>query len=250
MRVRVWGHGISDNQKIKIAMKNILEEKPSLDLKGRLLASVQFVDDEDVKDKRVLNIGCGFGWCELNFLSRGVKQMAGIEISEEDLKTARENIIDEKVKFSVGSAIKAPFPDQSFNTVVSWEVIEHIPKNTENRMFVEVNRVLQPGGTFYLSTPHASFFSNILDPAWWLIGHRHYSRRQLASYAKKNGFEVIDVKIKGRWWMLFSVLNMYISKWILRREPLFKDVFSQKDHEEYMAEDGFGDIFIKMKKVI
>lgn len=169
-------------------MKNILDEKPNENLTGRLLASVQFVSDEDVKDKNALNVGCGFGWCELNFLSRGVKQMAGIEISEEDLKTARENVVNERVKFCLGSAIQIPFPDKSFDTVVSWEVIEHIPKNTENRMFTEVARVLRSGGVFYLSTPHASFFSNILDPAWWLIGHRHYSREQLALYAKQNGY--------------------------------------------------------------
>lgn len=231
-------------------MKNILDEKPSHNLRGRLLASVQFVDDEDVKNKRVLNIGCGFGWCELNFLDRGVHQMTGIEISEEDLKTARENVRNEKIDFCVGSAAELPFPAQSFDTVVSWEVIEHIPLNTENQMFAEVARVLKSGGMFYLSTPHASFFSNMLDPAWWLIGHRHYSRRQLASYAKKNGFEVMEVKIKGKWWALLSILNMYISKWILRREPLFQDIFSQKEHEEYMTDDGFSNIFIKFRKVV
>ena len=230
-------------------MKNILDEKPSNDLIGRLLASVQFVKDEDVKDKRVLNIGCGFGWCELNFLGRGVQQMTGMEISESDLKTAREHVRDEKINFCVGSAVKLPFPDRSFDTVVSWEVIEHIPKNTENKMFAEVARVLKSGGVFYLSTP-TSFFSNMLDPAWWLIGHRHYSRQQLAAYAKKNGFEVRGVKIKGKWWALFSILNMYVSKWILRRGPLFQDIFSQKEHEEYMTDDGFSDIFIKVKKVV
>jgi SAM-dependent methyltransferase len=115
-------------------------------------------------------------------------------------------------------------------------------------MFSETYRVLRPGGSFYLSTPHASFFSNILDPAWWLTGHRHYSQKKLFSYAKKNGFEIVEMKIKGKWWMLFSVLNMYISKWILRRKPLFQNFFSQKEHEEYMANDGFGNIFVKFKK--
>lgn len=231
-------------------MKNILDEKPSNDLIGRLLVSVQFVNDEDVKDRDVLNIGCGFGWCELNFLSRGVRQMTGMEISEEDLKTARENIVNEKVKFCVGSATDVPFPDQFFDTVVSWEVIEHIPKGTEGKMFSEVWRVLKKEGIFYLSTPHLSFWATFLDPAWWLIGHRHYSREQLTAYAKKNGFDVVDVKIKGKWWASFSILNMYISKWILRRAPLFKDMFSQKEHNEYMADDGFVNIFIKLKKVV
>lgn len=231
-------------------MKNILDEKPSYDLTGRLLASVQFVNDEDINGKDVLNIGCGFGWCELNFLDRGMRQMMGIEISDDDLKTARENVINEKTQFRVGSATDLPFPDQSFDTVVSWEVIEHIPKNTENQMFSEVARVLKSEGTFYLSTPHTSFFSNILDPAWWFVGHRHYSREKLSAYAKNNGFNVVDVRIKGKWWMLFSVLNMYISKWILRRSPLFGGIFSQKEHEEYMTDDGFSNIFVKLKKVV
>ena len=55
-------------------MKNILDERPSHDLSGRLLASVQFVEDIDLKDRDVLDIGCGYGWCELNFLGRGVKK--------------------------------------------------------------------------------------------------------------------------------------------------------------------------------
>lgn len=230
-------------------MKNIINEKPNYKLSGRLLASMQFVNNEDVKDKCILDVGCGFGWCELNFLSRGMRQMTGMEITEEDLNTARDNVRNKKIQFSVGSAINLPYPELSFDTVVSWEVIEHIPMKSENQMFAEISRVLKPLGIFYLSTPHSSFFSNIMDPAWWLIGHRHYSKDQLTFYAKKNGFEVIDVKIKGKWWTLFSILNMYISKWILRRSPLLGSVFERKDHKEYMSNGGFVNIFIKFKKI-
>jgi 2-polyprenyl-3-methyl-5-hydroxy-6-metoxy-1,4-benzoquinol methylase len=231
-------------------MKNILNEKPEKDLKGRLLASVEFVSDADIADKRVLNVGCGFGWCELNFLDRGVTKMVGIEISEKDLQAAKKHIQNDRVSFSVGSAIKLPFGDSTFDTVVSWEVIEHIPSKTETIMFAEVSRILAPRGVFYLSTPYATFFSNILDPAWWLVGHRHYSYRQLSKLAENNNFEVIDTKIKGKWWTLFSILNMYISKWMFRRSPIRSDIFSKKEHEEYMLDDGFADIFIKFQKKV
>jgi ubiquinone/menaquinone biosynthesis C-methylase UbiE len=135
-------------------MKNLLNEKPNSKLIGRLKFTVKkFIKEKDVVNKKVLDIGCGYGWFELNALKRGVKEIHGIEITDEDLKTVRENIKDLRAKFKKGGALKLPFRDNYFDTVVSWEVIEHIPKNTEDRMFKEVSRVLKKNGIFYLSTP-------------------------------------------------------------------------------------------------
>lgn len=227
-------------------MRNIINEKPSLELTGRLLASVNYVDNIDIFNKNVLNIGCGYGWCELNFLTRGVKEMVGCEISESDLKTARENVKNDKVKFIIASALELPFPDNHFDTVVSWEVIEHIPKNSESKMFSEIKRVLKPGGKLYLSTPHTSFLSNFFDPAWWLIGHRHYSEKELKRYANDIGMTTTDVKIKGRFWVILESLNMYFSKWVLRRGILLKQFFVKKTNNEY-RNTGYVNIFITIK---
>ena len=175
--------------------------------------------------------------------------MAGIEVSEKDLETVLQNLKDDKYLFKVGSALNIPFENESFDTVVSFEVLEHIPKNTENKMFSEVNRVLRKGGIFYLSTPCKSFFSTIFDPAWWLIGHRHYSKKELEIFAHKNGFEIISMKVKGGWWNLLELLNMYFSKWVLRRKPVFARFFNKKIDDEYKKENGFMNIFIKLKKI-
>lgn len=228
-------------------MKNILDEKPNHDLSGRLLASVMFVDDNDIKNKVVLDIGCGYGWCELNFIDRDVKKIVGIEVTEKDLETIRKNIKSDKLELHVSSATDLLFSADSFDTVVSWEVIEHIPRGDEKIMFSEVARILKPGGAFYLSTPHRSFFTNILDPAWW-FGHRHYSKDHLVKYAQDTSLEVEDVKIKGGWWSLFYILNMYISKWVLMRKPILEPFFSEKEHLEYMSDNGFANMFIKFRK--
>jgi SAM-dependent methyltransferase len=231
-------------------MKNILNEKPLQALSGRLLASVQFVTDFDLKNKIVLDIGCGYGWCELNFLERGVKNIKGIEISEKDLETIRSNVHDARLDLSVSSATSLPFDDNYFDTIVSWEVIEHIPKDTEKLMFSEVARVLRPGGSFYLSTPNRSFFSNAFDPAWWLVGHRHYSWRQLERLANAEFLSIQEVKIYGGWWSILCQLNMYISKWIFRSKPLFEIFFAKKENNEYAKNNGFLTIFIKFKKAL
>lgn len=192
-------------------MKNILNEKPEQKLTGRLKFSTKFVSNEDIKEKKVLDIGCGFGWFELNVLKRGVEEVTGIEVSMVDLKSAI-SISDKRAIFRVGGALKIPFKNNYFDTVVAWEVIEHIPKDTENKMFSEVNRVLKNKGNFYLSTPYNSFFSKFLDPAWWLIGHRHYSKDQMIEFGIKNNFKIFDIQIKGGFWSMISLLDMYIAK--------------------------------------
>lgn len=229
-------------------MKNLLAEKPAKIFHGRLLASINFVNNGDLKDKNVLDIGCGFGWCEVNFLQRGVKKITAMEISEEALETVRQNIKDERLELKTGVATKLPFEAESFDTIVSWEVIEHIPKGKESKMFSEINRVLKNNGVLYLSTPHSSFLPNALDPAWWLIGHRHYRTKKLIKIARAD-FIATDIKILGGFWSLINTLNMYIAKWIFRRDSFFKDFFNKKENAEYKRNDGFANIFIKFKKI-
>ncbi|PIY94086.1 MAG: hypothetical protein COY68_03640 [Candidatus Levybacteria bacterium CG_4_10_14_0_8_um_filter_35_23] len=227
-------------------MKNILNERPKTKLTGRLKFSVGFVKDKDLKNKNVLDIGCGFGWFELCVLKKGIKQIAGIEITIDDLKTAKENIKDERVIFQVGGALKLPFKDNYFDTVTAWEVIEHIPKNTEEKMFKEIKRVLKKKGAFYLSTPYNSFLSKYFDPAWWFVGHRHYSEGKLIKLGEKNGFKISEIIINGGFWSLIDLLDMYIAKWIFRRKPFLEKSINRKVDNEYKIEKkGFMGIFVK-----
>ncbi|SOC11309.1 methyltransferase family protein [Ureibacillus xyleni] len=229
-------------------MKNITDTRPDLELHGRLLYTVQYVDNENIKGKDVLDIGCGYGWFELYALKNGVNKIIGIEITDEDLSTARKYIHDKRAEFHTGSGIEIPFDNVSFDTVVSWEVIEHIPKNTEKNMFLEVNRVLKDNGIFYLSTPFRSLPSTVFDPAWWLIGHRHYSKQTLTNLAEQFGFVVESIEVKGAWWEIAYLWNFYISKWAFRRTPFYDDYLNRKRNQEYSKEKGNFTIFIKMRK--
>jgi len=226
-------------------MKNILSQTPGMQLSGRTLFTVKrFVNKRDVKNKIMLNIGCGYGWFENWAIASKVKHITGIEIDEPSLKSAKQ-LQSQHASFKVGSAIKIPFKDNSFDTVVSWEVLEHIPKNTENKMFAEVARVLKKGGTFYLSTPHQNFFYCIFDPAWWLIGHRHYTRERVESFAKNNGFKIEKFILRGGWWEIIFMLNLYIAKWIFRRQPFLEEAFKKNLNQEY-SKSGFATIFTKL----
>jgi ubiquinone/menaquinone biosynthesis C-methylase UbiE len=229
-------------------MKNIIQQKPADTVVGRLKKILEFVDKADIESKVVLDIGCGYGWFEKLAFKYRVKKIIGIEITDNDLATARKYIKDKRFTAKIGSGIAIPLKDQSVNTVVAWEVIEHIPKNTENVMFSEVNRVLKPNGLFYLSTPYKHVISTALDPAFWLVGHRHYSMRKLITLGLRHGFIIEDVSITGKIWTSLSVLNMYVSKWIFRKPLVFNKFFGEKVNKEYFAE-GYYNIFIKYRKV-
>ena len=133
-----------------------------------------------------------------------------------------------------------------FDIVAMWEVLEHLPKNTESIALLEINRVLKKGGILILSAPHHHRFGNFFDPAWY-FGHRHYTQERIQYLIKESGFFVYDIEIYGGWYEILTMIPFYIFKWLFRSEIPFKDFFEKKRAEEY-ARKGFANIFVKATK--
>jgi len=199
----------------------------------------------DVKDKKILDIGCSFGWFEKFAVDNECKEIIGIDTDEKGLLNAKNQITDKKVKFLKGSALNLSiFKKNYFDIVVMWEILEHLAKGTEGRALQEINRVLKSGGIFYLSTPNKTFWSCILDPAWY-FGHRHYSLGQIKSLLQNNVFVINDVKYGGGLYELFGMILLYIFKWGCKREMPLKQWFDKKREKEYLQdENGFATLFI------
>lgn len=228
-------------------MKNLVREKPSRNLHGRLAYSRSFVAVADCAGRDLLDIGCGFGWFELVALDRDARSITGIEPTDADLATVRAHLHDDRVSFRVASALKLPLAASSFDTAVCWEVLEHLPKGGEERAFGEMFRVLRPGGVLYLSTPHAAPIPTLTDPAWWLVGHRHYSTRRVESLAVNAGFIVERLEVKGRAWEVLQTLDLYVAKWIFRRRPFFERTVRERVEREWLR-PGFTNVFLRCRK--
>lgn len=229
-------------------MKNITHQTPYDSLHGRVKFVTEYVHLRDIKNKKILDIGCGYGWFEVFAKNNQAFSIVGTELTDNDLSTAKKYIREKNITFLKGSAIDLPFKDNTFDTVVSWEVIEHIPKGTEEHMFLEIARVLKKDGICYLSTPHRSFFGTLFDPAFWLIGHRHYSKAHIRKLAMTR-FKIHDMRVMGGWWEIISLLDLYISKWIFQRVPFFEKVITRKLDREYEKSSGFTNIFLRMQKI-
>lgn len=100
----------------------------------------------------------------------------------EQVKGRRSNI----EKFIFGDMTRSDLPDESFDLVVSVEVLEHVEE--DERFVAEVSRVLKPGGGFIMTTPNGDFVVN-RNPDH----KRHYKRQQLLDLLSK-AFESVEVE--------------------------------------------------------
>ena len=87
--------------------------------------------------------------------------------------------------------IQKPFPleSNSFDTVVSMNVLEHV--FDFQPVFSEVHRVLKPGGTFVSSTPFMFHIHGSPDDYF------RYTEGALGALAKKYGFQVDKIEVLG-----------------------------------------------------
>jgi SAM-dependent methyltransferase len=225
-------------------------------LHGRTRAVVDFcegrapVGGKSESEFRLLNVGCGFGWLEMQGVMKQLSiDFYSIERSEADLTTINHLVKHESVKPVVASGLNLPFTDGSFDLVVVSEVLEHIPKGTESSLLIEIMRVLRPNGAVLVTTPKRSIRSCLSDPAW-IFGHRHYSEKKLHQLARSSGLNVITIESRGGWAELFSLLDLYFSKWVLRRRPVLGAILSKRLDSEwhFSSNRNFMNLWIVLSK--
>lgn len=98
----------------------------------------------------ILEIGCGDGY-GTSILAKHFKQIEAIDISNETIQRAKAIYKLDNCNFSVSTDKKLNFPDNSFDAVISFHVIEHV-KNVR-KYLKEIKRVLKPDGKFIITTP-------------------------------------------------------------------------------------------------
>jgi MPBQ/MSBQ methyltransferase len=100
----------------------------------------------------ILDAGCGFGGT-LEALDKQYKdmQLVGINIDERQLEICRQlkTRNNNTLEWKQADACDLPFPDQSFDRVLCIEAMFHFP--SRRQFFLEVSRVLRPGGKLVVS---------------------------------------------------------------------------------------------------
>jgi len=101
------------------------------------------------KGKRVLDAACGEGYGAAMLRDAGAASVVGIDNVRSVVEHARARYGIEAVE---GDVRELPFDDASFDLVVSFETIEHVPD--PERAIAEFRRVLVQDGRLAISTPN------------------------------------------------------------------------------------------------
>lgn len=103
---------------------------------------------------RVLDMACGLGY-GAHVLRAGspAAEVLGVDASERAIEYARAHFAGKALRFEQGDAgALAMLPDESVDTVVCMETLEHVPE--PRRVLAELARVLSPGGRLVVSVPN------------------------------------------------------------------------------------------------
>lgn len=213
---------------------------------------------------RVLEIGTGAGY--------GVEVIApnADRFVTLDKHLPREPIPGMKrAEFRQATVPPLPFGPESFDHVISFQVIEHIRRDAE---FVEeVRRVLRPGGTFIVTTPNAPMsltrnpwhvreytalqlrqllaarFSRI--EAYGVFGNEKvmaYYERNRCSVERIMRFDLLDLQHRLPRWMLqlpYDFMNRLNRRRLLQAAPAQTRSIGMNDYRLAPVADGCFDLF-------
>ncbi|MFO0893375.1 MAG: methyltransferase domain-containing protein [Phycisphaerales bacterium] len=154
---------------------------------------------------RIFDVGCGHGAIDAALAEEGY-EITGVDPSESGLELARK--AHPHLSLHLGSAyddLAARFG--TFPAVISIEVVEHV---FAPRVYARtVHNLLEPGGTFILSTPYHGWLKNTVIAALggfdhhvnplWDCGHiKFWSPKTISALLTETGFRVERIHRVGR----------------------------------------------------
>lgn len=117
---------------------------------GKLATDWLIANGDFRKDKKVLEVACNMGTTAIEIAKQFGCEVIGIDLDEEALEKARQNIAENKlealVKVERANATKLPFDDNSFDIVINEAMLTMLPMEAKEKAIREYLRVLKPNG--------------------------------------------------------------------------------------------------------
>ena len=148
----------------------------------------------------VLDLGAGTGANLRHYPRTGIDELVLVEPEEPMARRLEPRAADSGRPARVvrAPAEELPFPDQSFDTVVSTLVLCTV--RDQPKALAEVRRVLKPGGRLLFlehvraEDPEAAKWQDRIHPLWVRLGHGCHCNRSTLATIEASGFTVDRVE--------------------------------------------------------
>jgi len=165
----VWNHVWSDSGEFNYANLRLFKTAD----KVKNISSMGV----DLRNKRVLDIGCGNGTTLLYLRKYFDVTGVGVDISDHVVRDLQENIRDKKLSFCVGDHRNLEMIESNqFDIVLSFGVIEHFEEYC--LALAEIRRTLKPDGQVVLIQPHLLSFGVVQEYYLRLMGKWKFGKQK------------------------------------------------------------------------
>ncbi|MCS6802587.1 MAG: methyltransferase domain-containing protein [Chloroflexota bacterium] len=153
---------------------------------------------------RLLEVGCGAGRFIRTIASlRPDLEPHGSDLGPKSIRLASR--YRDGVAYTLASATALPYRDESFDTVILFDVLEHIPGAGPEEALSEIHRVLKPAGVFHALVPCEGQPGTLFWILWKLhfggdLKVRHgdhvqrFDRQEVIGMVERHGFHVTELR--------------------------------------------------------
>ena len=113
----------------------------------------------ELTGKRVLDLGCGYGWHSKYAAEQGASEVLGIDLSKRMIDEARRRNPDSRVTYTVQGLEAYTYPPEAWDCVISNLVLHYIADL--DTVFRDIFRTLRSGGVFLLNMEHPVFTAGV-----------------------------------------------------------------------------------------
>ena len=162
-------------------------EERVIDAKHRFAYAL--VEEYASSTDRLLEVGFGEGY-GAEIVAPWVAEYVGIEVDRESVTHAEEKYGRASVSFVYYDGLSLPFDDGSFDLVIAFQVLEHVP---DPEAFLRgARRVARPGAPVLIVTPNRNYRVRDGERPWNRYHVREFNPEELETEVRKV-FDVVDI---------------------------------------------------------
>lgn len=117
----------------------------------------------EVSDKRIVDLGCGFGWASRWMREQGAASVLALDLSENMISRAKAATNDSEIEYRIADLETLELPQAAFDLAYSVLTFHYI--KDFDRLVRMIHRALVPGGRLVFTIEH---------PVYMAAAHPHW----------------------------------------------------------------------------